>query len=575
MAVDFSLPLLQSLRYRLAGVLAVVLLPVALIGVAQGTVALTRVDAEIQQTFIERAELLAEDVRDDVIDMFGALAALDTVNEGLRVRLPICSQSVFEELAELYSLRGLSLLTVQGEMICSLGERIDIAEFGAAGWNERALEGRYFAAMARDPAGDAEPNLIIAARDAADQGTGRSILLSLPARAFKSTLMPRKGDQALIVANRFRNASGEENVSFAASTSLAPAVTEQIIDRLQDTDMDSGFMGPDIGDSEAFYVLKPVLGDSLHILLSRPALSALSGDALLIWLQIIVPAGLWLIAIACALLATDRLILRWLRVQRLMVAQYARGDWREKPRPVGVPLEFEETFKQFDRMARRIDMREAELKDAIAQKDLSIKEIHHRVKNNLQIITSLLNLQARKAQDEGERELLGDLQTRIGALAAIHGSLYEAEDLQQVELGAFIAQMADHFVDLATTEGGDVKINADVPTMLLSSDRAIPLALLIAEAVTNSLQHAFADEKNGEIRISVAEHAAGDGVLYDVEIADNGKNSAVAQAEGSALGRPGLGRTLMTAFARQLGGRIGFEHTDRGTTVLLTGARLT
>jgi len=167
------------------------------------------------------------------------------------------------------------------------------------------------------------------------------------------------------------------------------------------------------------------------------------------------------------------------------------------------------------------------------------------VKNNLQIIVSLLNLQAGRLEDEGARAALYEARRRINALALVHRSLYEAEDLRYVNMRPFLEELVRNLADVSRVS--DQPITAEVRCEELSfpPDQAAPLALFVTEAITNAYKHAFADRDSGRIEIVLS---CDDGQCR-VEVIDDG----VGEMENA---RSGTGSSLMRAFATQLGGTV-------------------
>ena len=112
-----------------------------------------------------------------------------------------------------------------------------------------------------------------------------------------------------------------------------------------------------------------------------------------------------------------------------------------------------------------------------------LKEIHHRVKNNLQIVASLLNLQARRVRDQQGREAIMAMRVRINALALVHRSLYEGDDLEHIELRGFLQALADPMRELMNVEAQPIDLAVDAPEVTVGADTAITLALFITEAI--------------------------------------------------------------------------------------------
>jgi two-component sensor histidine kinase len=215
-----------------------------------------------------------------------------------------------------------------------------------------------------------------------------------------------------------------------------------------------------------------------------------------------------------------------------------------------MPPEIRDLAETLEDMADAIVGRDASLRASLAQKDALMREIHHRVKNNLQVITSLLNMQQRALADPGARAAMTDTRQRISALALIYRALYQGPDLKKVDLRHFLEELIAQVVTSSEHEpGASVRTELDADDLIIDPDKLAPLALFAVEAITNAQKHAFAG-RGGVLRVRFKV----DGDEARLEIADDGPSGAGSRNEES------VGRTLMTAFARQLRGQS--EFTD-------------
>ena len=167
----------------------------------------------------------------------------------------------------------------------------------------------------------------------------------------------------------------------------------------------------------------------------------------------------------------------------------------------------------------------AELKDArdranasLQEKEVLLREIHHRVKNNMQIISSLLRIQARTIEDKTTREMFQVGQNRIKTLALIHEKLYRAEDLAKINFSDYLEGLISHLLSVYRVPGTPINLKLDCTGVYLDINRAIPCGLIINELVTNSLKHAFSPGNPGTLEIRMEIH---DG-QYQLLIKDNG-----------------------------------------------------
>jgi len=198
---------------------------------------------------------------------------------------------------------------------------------------------------------------------------------------------------------------------------------------------------------------------------------------------------------------------------------------------------------------------ENELKQSLAEKDVLLKEIHHRVKNNLQIISSLLNLQSRKIKDRNARSSFLESNNRIQSIATLHEQLYRAKDLSRIDFGAHIRNMTNHLLRSYGVRNGDISVEIDAGQVYLSINTAIPCGLIVNELVSNAIKHGFAGRAKGNIKIGFGK----DGEKYVLTVANDGERFPEdVDINDSAT----LGLELVTSLAKQLKGSVGMSSGD-------------
>jgi two-component sensor histidine kinase len=210
-------------------------------------------------------------------------------------------------------------------------------------------------------------------------------------------------------------------------------------------------------------------------------------------------------------------------------------------------------------MASAIQDRDRKLRDAVAQKTELIREIHHRVKNNLQIVMSLLSLQAGQVSDPMSRSALAEAQMRIRALALVHRMLHEIEDQTTIELHRLLADLAGQIAEGFGGGRDDVRMEMDVVPASVSADVAIPLALFSVEALTNAYKYAFPEtDPNGVVRVVLKR----EGNEFLLAVQDNGAGYDPATI------RPSMGSRLIANFGQQVGGTSSVKSAPgKGTSV--------
>jgi two-component sensor histidine kinase len=268
---------------------------------------------------------------------------------------------------------------------------------------------------------------------------------------------------------------------------------------------------------------------------------------------VLLPLAAFFLALAAVWVVADRVAIRWLHYLDRVAAIYARGRFSVRPVKAALgPPEIRALAHSLDAMAQAIAGRDKSLRESLAHKDALMREIHHRVKNNLQVISSLLNLQQRALSDPAARAAISDTRQRIGALALIYRALYQGPDLRRVDLHQFLEELIGQVMSSEIDSHPPIRTDLDADELTIDPDKLGPLALFAVEAISNARKHAFSSGGVLHVRFRLA----GDQAI--LEIAD----------EGSKAGPPvigeGVGRTLMIAFARQLRGSAEITPNDAG-----------
>ena len=200
---------------------------------------------------------------------------------------------------------------------------------------------------------------------------------------------------------------------------------------------------------------------------------------------------------------------------------------------------------------------EERFKASLSEKDALLREVHHRVKNNLQVIISLLRLQAGRSADSATRSGLDDCERRIRSMSMVHERLYKSDNLESVDFGGYLTGMA---VDLAASLGcDDVALDVRAEHVELPLDQAIPCGLIVQELVANAIKHAFPGNRSGRVEIGFAlDPVSG---LLRLNVTDNGVGLPdTAQSETDSLGFK-----LVSALTSQLNGELRTETRSDGS----------
>lgn len=206
--------------------------------------------------------------------------------------------------------------------------------------------------------------------------------------------------------------------------------------------------------------------------------------------------------------------------------------------------------------------REDELKKSLLKKELMLKEIHHRVKNNLQIILSLLRLQEGILGDQKSKDLIKLSENRVKALSVIHEKLYGTADLQNIDYKDCIKELLDHLLGSYSADSHNIRYELDCAKLPISIDQAIPFGLIINELVTNSIKHAFTESAGGSILLKIF----CDEEYCTFEYSDDGRGLP----ENIDLTNPKtLGYQLINSLVSQIDAKKGFCTEKHGFNFFL------
>jgi len=185
---------------------------------------------------------------------------------------------------------------------------------------------------------------------------------------------------------------------------------------------------------------------------------------------------------------------------------------------------------------------------AMREKEVLVREIHHRVKNNLQIICSLLNLQAAFVKDSTALEILRESQNRVRAMAIVHEQLHRARNYARIDFPEYVANLTTNLFRSYGIDPRVIALKLEVAPVALNIDTAIPCGLIIHELVSNSLRHAFPGGRKGRIQVGLDEEKK----LFRLTVRDNG----VGFADTAGTRRKSLGLRLVSILAEQIDGHV-------------------
>lgn len=200
------------------------------------------------------------------------------------------------------------------------------------------------------------------------------------------------------------------------------------------------------------------------------------------------------------------------------------------------------------------------LEDSLERMEVLLKEVHHRVKNNLQVISSLLQLRQMESDDEKVHKITEDLLLKIRSIAIVHEKLYQSNDLANIDLPDLIEDLTNYTLGIVTDTGREYSLECDIDPIQLNVNQAVPCGLIISELIHNAIQHAFSGQNECKIRVSIKE----EGSQLKVKVTDNGNG---LPKDFSFEESSGLGSTIISTLFKQLDADYQTQNED-GSSII-------
>lgn len=540
----------NSLKARMALLMGLVLIAPASYAVIKAVSAYVDQSARIQTTLQRNAHTIASYDGSQLDRLRSALEKIARSQIGQDADAVACSMQLAGALPGVGDFAAIAVVQPNGKVACSSAPDLLGRSLGTQTWFRQIIGGAPFVIsdVTRDGNRPDGPEIALAVPLGIAQGSVGAVVGTLPISRFNA-LPPTLDlpDTALVYL-----LDGRGQLISSRTDPILPALRDHALAALL-REPGRPVLTNFEGEPRRLFVAEPVLNGRLHVVLglSSPRWSWLERDLVI---GIFAPTLMLMLAVLAIWVVTDLLINRHVRTLAIAARAYSRGRLDSPIDLSDAPTELRELGETMARMAHRVQRREAELHASLEQKNVLLKEIHHRVKNNLQIVTSLLNLRGRALVTPAARQAMIEAQLRIKALALVHRNLYEQDDVSAVQLGDFMQELCELLREASFGDEADlVELEVDAARVSISTDQAIPLALLVTEAVSNAFKHAFPDGRRG--RITVRLEALGEDQL-SLEVADDGIGLSAGKKRGASDDSAGMGLTLIEMLAKQLGGRL-------------------
>ncbi|MEM8822955.1 MAG: histidine kinase dimerization/phosphoacceptor domain -containing protein [Pseudomonadota bacterium] len=542
----------RGLRIRLIALMTIALFPLGLISLVQTASVLDRARDINKDTLLDLTVAAASEHRAVMQEAIGAAAGLgtmalitdtDTCRDGMRAFLSKNDQFVFA-----------GFIAADGVMRCS--STGDVVDFSETGDFEEALNRRdVMVAVNRNGAVTGLSVLIVSAPVVDQDELLGFVSLSVPLSTFDDTSSATSPERDL----RFLAVNLQGNVL----NSSAPE-EESALDLPQDMPIDAilaragtTFVGVNGSGENRLFAVTETIANSYVVIGSWPQAAMLTNGSLIQAVApLLFPVLMWFAGLAVAYFGVQRLVVRHLSQLRSAMRRFALGERDSDGLSLDEPpKEFGEVERAFNRMTMLLTEAEARQMTDLHDKEVLLREVHHRVKNNLQLIASIMNLQSRSARTDEARRVLENLQRRVRGLAMLHRSLYSAPETSLVDASDLISAVVRDAS--AVLPSPDLQVETDLVSVQLYPDQAVPLSMWTAEALTNAVKY-VGRTPGDKPRIGVRMDVSDEQVLT-LEISNTvGEPLVKHEAEDSS----GLGSKLMTAFTRQLEGKAEVVEGD-------------
>ena len=547
----------RPLRLRLLFWIILALLPAAALALIQGWDRVSRDVSDVRERLIQTAKATGADTETLLASEEQILRSLANVPE-VREGTADCGTALKNALKGLSYFTNIGRANADGEILCAAVPPEGTTDVSTRPWWPNADQRMGFFVTPQIYSNIAKREVLAGV-----------LPLQSSARRFDGVMVVTLdvGWLDSLLAADVQPEGAVAGIFDSAGTLIAsnnrPAARQIFGTRVRAASVRSELMSSSAPDGTAYsYTVVPLPGEFAYAAYAMRDSDLFTGTYLHVATDLLLPVLMLGAASLAIWIATDRLITRWIVYLRRIATAYGRGHYAIRPAALAeAPSEFRLLGETFSNMAASVQDRDRELRDALEQKSLLIKETHHRVKNNLQIVMSLLSLQAGKLKDPASQSALKQAQARVNALALVHRILHEIEDLDAVDVKALLHDLAHQIQEGFGAERRDLRLELEIASRRLPSDLAVPLTLFTVEALTNAFKHAYPQgTRGGIIRVSLL--PVEDGKLR-LTVEDDGQGVELQDSGGQ-----GIGSRLIQAFAQQVGGVTNVASREGGGTIV-------
>ncbi|WP_170456351.1 sensor histidine kinase [Ruegeria arenilitoris] len=545
----------RSLTVYLAALVTLALLPLGLIAVLQTRAVIAEADERSRASVLARTIEAASRERELLQKAVGASSGLTAALAEGGLDNAACSDLMrrFVERQPEFVFAG--FIQPNGVMACSTVERaIDLSD--APGFGQISENPQLTFSVNRAGAATGQSVIIVTQPVLNRTELMGFVSISIPHALARTPLDVGNIGSDVVIA--LFDATGEvlsSNVGLDAVQKFLPPAQENL---LVLSSSGKTFSAKTVGGEDRVFAVATIIPGEVAVIGSWPREAALASvGAGSTALTIAFPILMWVTGLGVALWGLHRLVIRHLDSLRSAVRRFALGERDPIESLAGAPQEFQQIQTAFNRMVLLIREAEAQHERDLVEKTLLLREVHHRVKNNLQLIASIMNMHLRKAETPEARRLLEQLQRRVRGLAMVHQTLNRNSQMTTINTEALIGHLVAELAHRPPILGQVVEVDCRIAPVELGQDQAVTLSMLVAEALTNAVKYVGVPQ-DGPPKISVELTRPEESALH-LKIS----NTRGQSDDGSDLFHSGgIGQRLMQAFLRQLDGSETITETS-------------
>ncbi|GAA3853065.1 sensor histidine kinase [Celeribacter arenosi] len=554
----------DSLAVRVSLILALALLPIGIIAIAQTMALLKESRAQNEAALLALTSEAAAVEEGMLRTALGATEAVAALAPTLSQTPELCHELVGKLRDEEGSFSFVGYVSPEGKTTCSsAGSEVDVSDLPVF---KQQMDDPRIRATVNVNAPISKTSVVIISKPAfteAGEFNGYAAV-SLPhTRLFEKFEELASGRPVDLVTF---NVDGEPLSSERGLSHIADGLPEGRDLRSFAFGGNRAFTAMTINGERRVFAVVPIIPDLIYGIGSWDA-----DDLGLTWKRIwttaplLFPVIMWLASLTVAYVAIQRQVIRPTRNLRARMLLFMRSRQfatleNVRPRPA---REFREIDETWALMAKSILHDEAELEDTLHDKTVLLREVHHRVKNNLQLISSIVSMKIRRAKTDDARRALGDVQTRVMGLATVHRNLYETSLQGRVRADELLRSIVQNVLTAGRQGEAKIEVEEHFDRVVLYPDQAVPLSLVVSEALSNAMKYAGC-QKGGSVEMGVLLRKDPNSTKAVLEVT-NSKGPLLLTL--GAQDGTGLGNQLIGAFTSQLEGENEVIETDSRYTL--------